>query len=261
MADKYFIANGNKIISTVKDKVYAPVVGSIDLAARFKYNDGLNFIRNELKANCEWSIQKVFSSKSGKNYIITNATNFAGIKGTIKNQIGNAKAFRNVAEAEAYIKNHRELVRSFGETFIINEKFEVFNQSAGKKFTDEQLEILGVKKRDVHRVILTKAARSDIYNRDDKRCSICGKPLKYDDVSIDHIIPISRGGTNAMDNLRCTCEDCNKLKSNRLDDEMYLGLSNICSIKALEDPYNEAWNMLIRAKVRGTIKKYEVAKA
>ncbi len=47
-------------------------------------------------------------------------------------------------------------------------------------------------------------------------CACCGKKLASKNMSIDHIIPISRGGTNDIINLIPLCYDCNKLKDNML---------------------------------------------
>ncbi len=43
------------------------------------------------------------------------------------------------------------------------------------------------------------------------RCWICGKPA----TTIDHVIPISKGGTNWPANLRPACRTCNARKGNR----------------------------------------------
>lgn len=42
-------------------------------------------------------------------------------------------------------------------------------------------------------------------------CYYCKRPLN-DAVSIDHIKPKSKGGTNAQDNLALTCRPCNQFK-------------------------------------------------
>lgn len=56
-------------------------------------------------------------------------------------------------------------------------------------------------------------------------CGICGKPvdksLKYPDPmspTVDHIIPLSRGGDpSALDNLQLAHRCCNRAKSDRMD--------------------------------------------
>ena len=257
MAEKYYITNGNKVIGAINNKAYAPVEGSVKLAKRFKYQEANNFLKQNLAGDIAWGTQKFFSAKSGKNYVITNAMNFAGDKGTITNDFSKAKAFRSVADAEAYKKNHRELVKSFGESncFVVNENLESQELSASKSFTQEQLELLGVK-RSSPRVVLSKPKRQSIYDKAQHYCTIWGKPLRYEEMSVDHIVPLSRGGKNEMDNLRCTCEECNRLKGDRMDSEMYLGLANICGREAVKDPDNGAWNLIIRGKVRGIIEKY-----
>lgn len=263
MATKYYVTNGDKVIaynnSSVSGAKYKPVIGSADVAVRFKYTDGLKFISTFLHSDMEWGVQKLFSAASKKNYVITTATNFVGDNGTITNMFSNAKAFRSVADAEAYIKNHREVVKSFGNAYIVTDKLEKYEMSERKTFTDEQLKVLGItNKKSAARKIFSKNARINLYESANHNCRICGKPLAYNEMTIDHIVPLSRGGKNTYDNLRCVCEDCNKIKGNRLDDEMYKGLINICSAKVAENPDDEMWNNFIRAKVRATINKYNL---
>ena len=42
----------------------------------------------------------------------------------------------------------------------------------------------------------------------------CGRKLTYETATWDHIIPISRGGTNAQENLQLMCKRCNEEKGN-----------------------------------------------
>lgn len=67
----------------------------------------------------------------------------------------------------------------------------------------------------------TSKERSEIYIRDKGRCGICGKFIPLNEFTIDHIIPISKGGTYDYDNLQCCCFKCNQLKSNETPDDFY----------------------------------------
>ena len=51
-------------------------------------------------------------------------------------------------------------------------------------------------------------------------CSICLKQISYLDISVDHIIPISRGGSpNNWSNIQFICLSCNLIKGNLLPHE------------------------------------------
>ena len=64
-----------------------------------------------------------------------------------------------------------------------------------------------------------KVTKSILYERDEKCCQYCGKPLKKSEVTIDHIIPKSRGGNNSWKNLVVSCTRCNNIKRDRTTEE------------------------------------------
>lgn len=57
--------------------------------------------------------------------------------------------------------------------------------------------------------------RNQILERDGYKCWYCGE----DGDTVDHWIPLCRGGTNAMVNLVCACSSCNELKGNCMPDD------------------------------------------
>lgn len=63
-------------------------------------------------------------------------------------------------------------------------------------------------------VPLTEKERQAILERDGYRCLSCGAT---EDLTIDHIIPRSKGGSSEPVNLQTLCRSCNTSKSNRLD--------------------------------------------
>lgn len=60
-------------------------------------------------------------------------------------------------------------------------------------------------------------SRKNIHRRDNYRCQYCGKKIAT--LTIDHVIPKSRGGTDSWDNLVTACISCNNKKGNRTPEE------------------------------------------
>lgn len=56
------------------------------------------------------------------------------------------------------------------------------------------------------------SARWEVWERDDFRCRACGV-RRF--LTIDHVVPLSRGGTNDIDNLQTLCKPCNSSKKDR----------------------------------------------
>ena len=64
-------------------------------------------------------------------------------------------------------------------------------------------------------------SHQDIIERDNATCWICGLgPLAYEDIHIDHVIPLSKGGSHTSDNLRVACAQCNLRKADKLPSEI-----------------------------------------
>lgn len=64
------------------------------------------------------------------------------------------------------------------------------------------------------RIRFTPEERKEILNENSKICAHCGKKLTVENMTIEDIIPISRGGKNEKENFCCLCEACNKEKRN-----------------------------------------------
>lgn len=47
-------------------------------------------------------------------------------------------------------------------------------------------------------------------------CYVCGKPVPRDKATLEHIIPLCKGGTNEMRNLSISHWKCNKNKGNKI---------------------------------------------
>ena len=66
--------------------------------------------------------------------------------------------------------------------------------------------------------------RMRIYMRDKYRCQYCGARKSVNDLTLDHILPRSRGGDNSPVNIVTACVPCNNRKSNRTPDEARMPL-------------------------------------
>lgn len=72
----------------------------------------------------------------------------------------------------------------------------------------------------VKRKQFSSSERTIIYNKNKGRCAICGKFIPYDNFTIDHIIPLVKGGTNELSNLQPACNVCNFIKQDFLPEDL-----------------------------------------
>lgn len=63
-----------------------------------------------------------------------------------------------------------------------------------------------------------------LFARDEYRCQFCGRTqheLRHREcLTRDHLVPLSRGGTNAWNNVVTACSSCNTRKGNLLPEEV-----------------------------------------
>ena len=97
----------------------------------------------------------------------------------------------------------------------------------------------------------TALSRRAVFVRDEHCCQYCGG---FAD-SIDHIMPTSRGGLHAWDNVAAACRPCNLSKRDRTPDEAGMRLS-----RAPRAPRELAWVSIAVARVPEAWKPY-LAKA
>lgn len=66
---------------------------------------------------------------------------------------------------------------------------------------------------------LSPKNREALYIHQEGRCTYCFRPISYQNATIDHIVPKSKGGQNIIDNLQLTCRECNQYKGPLSDDD------------------------------------------
>lgn len=61
--------------------------------------------------------------------------------------------------------------------------------------------------------------RGEVFRRDSFKCVYCGSDGGAAALQCDHVIPWSRGGATALENLATACRPCNASKRDRTPDE------------------------------------------
>jgi 5-methylcytosine-specific restriction endonuclease McrA len=59
-------------------------------------------------------------------------------------------------------------------------------------------------------------SRKNILLRDRNSCQYCGVVLPSSELTLDHVVPRSRGGSSTWENLVACCHGCNRRKGNRM---------------------------------------------
>lgn len=114
---------------------------------------------------------------------------------------------------------------------IINDCLDVLNchySNNGQRFNAQSIfnfmqKIVEKKKIAQLKKDLTKKRRTDfdknrdalllmMIEKDGLKCKTC---FSIDNITIDHIIPLSKGGTDALENLQLLCRSCNSRKGDR----------------------------------------------
>jgi len=100
-------------------------------------------------------------------------------------------------------KGNADVVVEHPETFgVVNPKLEIFKPSVIRVYTYVKLEY--------QKVALT---RDNVFKRDGHECVYCGCNNRKT-LTLDHVVPQSKGGPNTWDNLVTACKVCNNEKAN-----------------------------------------------
>ena len=99
-------------------------------------------------------------------------------------------------------KGNAEVITEHPETFgLVNPELQIKKPSI--------IRVFKYVKQDIQKVPLT---RENIYKRDNYECVYCGDS-HVKTLTLDHVIPQSKGGKNSWDNLVTACKRCNSEKA------------------------------------------------
>ncbi len=77
-------------------------------------------------------------------------------------------------------------------------------------------------------------SRRNVYRRDRFTCQYCGARPALEDLTVDHVIPRSKGGRTAWTNCVLSCVKCNRRKSNRTLVE--------AGVRLIREPREPTWS-------------------
>lgn len=73
-------------------------------------------------------------------------------------------------------------------------------------------------------VLRQMVSRRNIFLRDRQVCQYCGLTFAVSKLTIDHVLPRSRGGGDSWENLVTACHPCNRRKADKTPDEARMPL-------------------------------------
>lgn len=98
----------------------------------------------------------------------------------------------------------------------------------------------GKRSRQERATLSVRIDRVAIYQRDLGVCHVCGKSVDPTQFHLDHVVPISRGGTHTPDNVRVAHPHCNLRKAARLLDAQFVWSEYVVARKELWRRIREA---------------------
>lgn len=116
-------------------------------------------------------------------------------------------------------------IKSNTQILVLNASYEPINITSWKRaiilllkekaqvISDRVIRLLEYIKLPLSKLREIKPSRAMIYKRDNNKCQYCGATRK---LTIDHVVPKSKGGQDTWDNLVVACSSCNTKKGDKL---------------------------------------------
>ncbi len=92
-------------------------------------------------------------------------------------------------------------------------------------------------------------SRRNLFRRDHNTCQYCGRRPGTSELSIDHVLPRSRGGRSSWENCVLACMGCNRKKRDRTPSE--------AGLKLAKKPEKPKWSPLLEIPVGRTRTSWE----
>jgi 5-methylcytosine-specific restriction endonuclease McrA len=94
-----------------------------------------------------------------------------------------------------------------------------------------------------HRFV--RFSKQNVYLRDSSTCQYCGKKCSQKELTIDHVIPVSKQGPENWSNVVAACRHCNQRKGNRTPAAAGMPL--------LREPEAPQWMTAVELELRNSV--------
>ncbi|MEX1099929.1 MAG: HNH endonuclease [Bacteriovoracaceae bacterium] len=88
-----------------------------------------------------------------------------------------------------------------------------------------------------HKLTQVKFNRANVFYRDKFTCQYCSGKFKEIELTLDHVLPKSRGGQTSWENIVTSCHKCNNKKADRTPQE--------CGLKLPFPPKQPNWSPMM----------------
>ena len=85
-------------------------------------------------------------------------------------------------------------------------------------------------------------SRKNLFKRDRYTCQYCGIQPGPEELTVDHVVPRSRGGVSSWENCVLACVECNKVNADRSPEK--------AGLKLRRSPKKPTWKALVQVPAR-----------
>lgn len=164
------------------------------------------------------------------SYVITNGEYYIKYlhRAQITKDIEESYKFETIDLAKEILQAAPNILKDY---YVYNLKTQ---RKCWRIMTEEELEELRARKKikrtksgKIKRKTYSPDVRKLLYIKADGKCELCGKKILLDDMTIDHVKPLSMGGEDDVSNLACVCLPCNVFKGNILPENFIDRINDI----------------------------------
>lgn len=153
-----------------------------------------------------------------KEYCVAyNANDEAKIRRKELNSRPEAKAKKQEIDRAYYARIREKDIKRKMDDYYADPQRVIDRNRAWRKGNPEKVLAKNQRRRaSKAKVVVENVAPSAIYERDAGICQLCKKPVEREKMTLDHVVPLSKGGAHTFGNLQLAHRSCNSSKGAKL---------------------------------------------